>query len=259
MSDVTAKGWPVHIKVFDLLYKISWENCRDKTCNSKDLSAPWCMFQFWLEHAFLSKLPPIKLKGSWARVGQGTSHSSSPSQSLFSIPRPIVSSRFLKRDSCSHPASPDEEHNLNLRHWLSIPALSGVHPSVHFGSHLLHQKHPHLHTSHDCSVQLLPVNVSDPFVPEEILSVYEMKPNYKIREKCGFPGVRRRLWDYLKPWELNLWFCKQGLSGKCCLLEPAPPGTTNTLTLCVCEGCVSGTCCDVPVSGQETYKTLRGQ
>lgn len=124
MSDVTAKGWPVHIKIFDLLYKISWENCRDKTCNSKDLSAPWCMFQFWLEPDFLSKLPPVKLKGFWAQVGQGTNHSSSLSQSMFSVPHPIMSSRLPKRNSCSDLASPDEEHNLNPRHRLSNPSPS---------------------------------------------------------------------------------------------------------------------------------------
>lgn len=70
-----------------------------------------------------------------------------------------------------------------------IPILPGVLPLVRFGSSLLHQKHPSSGTSCDCSVQLLLVIVSEPFVSKEILSVCEMKPSYKRREKCGFPGV----------------------------------------------------------------------
>lgn len=82
------------------------------------------MLQFWLESAFPSKLPPLKLKGFWAQVGQDTSHSSSLSHSLFSDPNPIMSARFPKRDSCSHLTSPDVEYNLNPRHRLSNPKPS---------------------------------------------------------------------------------------------------------------------------------------
>lgn len=88
-----------------------------------------------------------------------------------------------------------------------------------------------------------------------------MRRNLVIKEEKNVDsvGLEMRLWDCLKPEEINLWFCKQALSGKCCLLEPAPPATINALRLGVSEGCISGKYYYGLLSVEETYKILHVQ
>lgn len=148
----------------------------------------------------------------WRRVLVTASPHVSP---CFLFPIPI--SRLPKLDRASHLSSPDEEYNLIRRHWLSNPSWSSS-----LGAFQAIPSCPRNTLVHSQAATAL---YSCCLLSRGLC----VKQNLVIKEGGNVDslGLGMRLWDCFKPLEINFWFCKQALSEKHCLLEPASPTTIN--------------------------------
>lgn len=168
------QSWPAHMEVLNLWWKISWENCRGKTCISKDPSASWCMLQSWLESAFLGKAPTCSTEWFWGSGRVGHWLQQFPHLLCLLLLSPTPHTEISERE-CSRV-----ELNLNSKYCLSdLPRGSSFYAFWLFSLSPETSSFRHKWWLLSASAAFWGVRS---LCTKEILSMHEMKPIYKRTE-----------------------------------------------------------------------------